>query len=143
MSRKGLLKVSRVEDSEHSQGALTCYHRGWIHKELDETEEEIYVFASPLHLWYFSPSKQFEVFLIESRHCQSLLLETKVDYITALSPVMLTVEILRFFRPDRLAYPPKAPGISNVIPPEDWYGKEFYSASDKVSPGAILWSPRR
>lgn len=25
--------------------------------------------------------------------------------------------------------------------PEDWYGKEFYPASDKVSQGAVLWSP--
>ena len=141
MSRKCLLKVSWVDDSEHSQGALMCYHKGWIHKDLDETDEEIYVFASPLHLWYFFPSKQLWVFLTESRHCQGLLLETNVAHITALSPVMLTVEILRFFRPDKLASPPKAPGMSHGLPPEDWYGKEFYSASDKVSPGAILWSP--
>ena len=55
MSSKGLLKASWVEDSEHSQGALMYYHRGWIHKDLDETEEDIYMFASPLHLLVVLP----------------------------------------------------------------------------------------
>lgn len=141
MSSKGFLKESWFENSEQSQAALICYHRGWIHKELNKDEEDIYVFASPLHLWYFFRSKQLGVLLTESRHCQSLLLETKADHITALSPTMLTVEILRFFRPEKLASPPKAPGILLGIPPEDWYGKEFYSASDKVSQGSVLWSP--
>lgn len=93
------------------------------------------------HLWYFFRSEQLRALLAESRHCQSLLLETNVDYITALSPVMLAVEMLKLFRPEKLASPPKAPGILHGIPPEDWYGKEFYSASDKVSQGAVLWSP--
>lgn len=141
MSSKGSLETSWIENSEQSQGALISYHRGWIHKVLDETEKDIYVFASPLHLWYFFRSEKLRVLLTESRHCQRLLIETNAGYITALSPVMLTVEILKFFRPEKLASPPKAPGISHGIPPEDWYGKEFYSASDKVSQRAVLWSP--
>ena len=108
MSNKGLLKASWVENSEYSQGALICYHRGWIHKDLDETEEDNCVFASPLHLWYFFRSKQLGVLLIKSRYCQSLLLETNTDYITALSPVMLTVEILSFFRARKASFTPQS-----------------------------------
>lgn len=54
---------------------------------------------------------------------------------------MLIVEILHFFWPKKLASPPKAPGILHGISHKDWYEKEFYSASNKVSQESVFWSP--
>jgi hypothetical protein len=44
--------------------------------------------------------------------------------------------------PTKLSLPPKRPGnTSNAVPPEAWYSKEFYCASDKILNGGVLWSP--
>lgn len=54
---------------------------------------------------------------------------------------MLVVDILRFIKPKKLSLPPKKPGPNLNAPREDWYGKEFYRASDNILQGAVLWSP--
>ena len=45
------MDVSTVERSEYAQDALESHHRGWIHKTLDDNQQEVFVFASPIHLW--------------------------------------------------------------------------------------------
>jgi len=44
-------------------------------------------------------------------------------------------------KPSKFLLAPKHPGTSECAPPEDWYHKEFYRASDNVLDGWILWSP--
>jgi hypothetical protein len=76
-----------------------------------------------------------------SRHCQALLLESQSCVITAHSPIKLAIDIIKFMKPSKLLLAPKQPGTSQCAPPEDWYRKEFYRASDNVLDGGILWSP--
>jgi hypothetical protein len=81
------------------------------------------------------------------RHCQGLLLQQRSNDITATSVLELAVEIIKFMNPAKLALPPKKPGPSPSIPPQDWYFKEFYRASESIMEGGILlvsriWSRR-
>ncbi|KAF8243921.1 hypothetical protein K440DRAFT_663821 [Wilcoxina mikolae CBS 423.85] len=125
MSRKGVVKAFGIEQSEYRDGVLDSYHRGWIHKALVSDMGEAYVFSSPLHFWY----------------CQALLLEIKSCIITATSPIALAIDIIKFMKPSKLSLPPEQPGTSHSAPPEDWYRKEFYRASDNILDGGMLWSP--
>lgn len=54
---------------------------------------------------------------------------------------MLVVDIIKFIKPNKLSLPPKKPGTIANAPPENWYCKEFYRASDKILQGGVLWSP--
>lgn len=54
---------------------------------------------------------------------------------------MLVVDIVKFIKPNKLSLPPKKLGTIANAPPEDWYCKEFYRASDKILQGGVLWSP--
>lgn len=62
--------------------------------------------------------------------------------VMAPSIFVLIVDIIKSMNPAKLALPPKEPGISLGTPPVDWYDKEFYRASEKITPGSILWSPQ-
>ncbi len=69
------------------------------------------------------------------RHCQGLLLQQRSNDITATSVLELAVEIIKFMNPAKLALPPKKPGPSPSTPPQDWYFKEFYRASESIMEG--------
>ncbi len=76
------------------------------------------------------------------RHCQGLLLNHAPCRINAPSPLTLVVEIIKQMNPSKLALPPKVPQTQCATPPpEDWFGKEFYSASEHILKGGVLWSP--
>lgn len=80
--------------------------------------------------------------IILFRHCQALLLNHAPCRINFLSPLALVVEIIKQMNPSKLALPPKVPHAQCATPPpEDWYGKEFYSASGQILNGGVLWSP--
>ena len=70
------------------------------------------------------------------RHCQGLLLNHAPCTINAPSPLTLVVEIIKQMNP------PKVPQTQCATPPpEDWFGKEFYCASEHILNGGVLWSP--
>jgi len=53
----------------------------------------------------------------------------------------LALDIIKYMDPFKLSLPPKQPGSSHGAPPEDWYRKQFYRASENIFDGGILWSP--
>lgn len=76
------------------------------------------------------------------RHCQALLLTHAPCRINALSPLNLVVETIKQMNPSKLALPLKVPRTQCATqPPEDWFGKEFYCASERILNGGVLWSP--
>lgn len=143
MAKSGSIKVSATDIQELKAGARSAYLRGWVHKSLDN-KTEVYVFASPIHHWYLS--SQCPLLLntqwILSRHCQALLRNYSQSSINAASPLALAIEIIKYMKPCKFALPAKIPNPhSTSLPPEDWYVKGFYRASEKVLDGGVLWYP--
>ena len=82
-----------------------------------------------------------DVLLTLFRHCQALLRNHAPCKISAPSPLALVVDIIKHMKPSKLALPPTMPHMEGAtLRPEDWYGKEFYSASEHVMNGGVLWS---
>lgn len=76
------------------------------------------------------------------RHCHGLLVNHAPSRVNASSLSTLVAEIIKQMNPSKLALPPKVPHTQCATPPpEDWYAKEFYSASEHVLNGGVLWSP--
>ncbi|MCJ1349936.1 hypothetical protein MMC31_008179, partial [Peltigera leucophlebia] len=125
MAKRGLIQVKSTGSQEFEAGARTAYLRGWVHRILDNNTE-FYIFASPIHRW----------------HCQGFFQDFPHNSINAASPLELAIDIIKNMKPRKFALPAKNPNpFSTSLPPEDWYSKEFYRASEKVLDGGVVWSP--